>query len=182
MSTPRMTEKELAEHQRRVRISRTKTGWVPKATHVGVKEHTANGGRGRGAVSDRRPASTGQDTGTTVKSSARTLHATNPYAPYANEWEFNYAKVLDLELRVGAITSWTYETITFRLAYRQYHRSDFVIGHTNGTAEIRQVKGWHKNLRAGIKGLKWAAQKWPMFRWTIYRWTGSGWDGNDVEV
>ena len=30
MNTPRMTEKELAEHQRRVRISRTKTGWVPE--------------------------------------------------------------------------------------------------------------------------------------------------------
>lgn len=29
MNTPRMTEKELAEHQRRVRISRSKTGWVP---------------------------------------------------------------------------------------------------------------------------------------------------------
>ena len=30
MNTPRMTEKELAEHMRRVRISRTKTGWKPK--------------------------------------------------------------------------------------------------------------------------------------------------------
>lgn len=29
--TPRMTEKELVEHERRVRISRTKTGWLPKA-------------------------------------------------------------------------------------------------------------------------------------------------------
>lgn len=30
MTTPRMTEKELAEFQCRARISRTKTGWVPE--------------------------------------------------------------------------------------------------------------------------------------------------------
>ena len=178
MSTPRMTEKELAEHQRRVRISRSKTGWKPEA-----KQKVRSGGVSRPlrrAVDCQSTRIAGRNQA--VEKRAGANPASSPYFPYANKWEFNYAKVLDLELRVGAIASWTYETITFRLAYRQYHRSDFVIGHTNGTAEIRQVKGWHKNLRAGIKGLKWAAQKWPMFRWTIYRWTGTGWDGHDVEV
>jgi hypothetical protein len=143
-----MTEQEWAEHQRRVRISRTKAGWLPKAKEKdgGSRSHTS------------------------------------PFAPYANKWEFNHAKVLELELRAGAIKSWTYETITFRLAYRQYHRSDFVIGHNDRTVEIRQIKGWHPNLRAGIKGLKWAAQKYPMFTWTIKWWTGTGWDGKYVEV
>ena len=43
MNTPRMTEKELAEHERRVRISRTKTGWVPAA-----KQRVRSGGRAPG--------------------------------------------------------------------------------------------------------------------------------------
>ncbi len=37
MNTPRMTEKELAEHERRVRISRTKTGWKPAAIQTRVR-------------------------------------------------------------------------------------------------------------------------------------------------
>lgn len=146
------------------------------------------------AASNRvRGGATGKpvrDGGTHVKSTGRTggipVAATNPapspFSPYANKWEFNHAKVLELELRAGAIKSWTYETITFRLAYRQYHRSDFVIGHNDRTVEIRQIKGWHPNLRASIKGLKWAAQKYPMFTWTIKWWTGTGWDGKYVEV
>ena len=79
MNTPRMTEKELAEHMRRVRISRSKTGWKPeRVSRVGVKEHTASGGRGRGAMSERQQPNRAD--GTMVKSSARTLHATN--SPY----------------------------------------------------------------------------------------------------
>lgn len=106
----------------------------------------------------------------------------SPYAPYANKWEFNFAKVLDLQLRAKEIRSWEYAGITFTLAKRQYHRIDFIIGHNDFSVEIAQVKGYHKNMRAGIKGLKWAAQKWPMFTWTIKRWTGTGWDGSYVEV
>ena len=43
MNTPRMTEKELAEHQRRVRISRSKTGWV----HEMDKKVRSTGAAGR---------------------------------------------------------------------------------------------------------------------------------------
>lgn len=104
------------------------------------------------------------------------------YAPYVNKWELNYSKVLDLELKVGGITSWKYAGITFTLAKKQYHKIDFIIGHNTGCVEIAQVKGYHPNMRAAIKGLKWAAQLYPMFRWTLKWWTGSGWDGKDVEV
>ena len=51
MNTPRMTEKELAEHERRVRISRTKTGWLPKANgrvRGGAEGRTSNRNRGLG--------------------------------------------------------------------------------------------------------------------------------------
>ncbi len=106
----------------------------------------------------------------------------SPYFPYANKWELNYANVLAMELKVGAITSWKYAGITFTLAKKQYHRIDFIIGHNDRSIEIAQVKGYHPNLRAAIKGLKWAAQLFPMFTWTIKSWTGSGWDGKYVEI
>ena len=106
----------------------------------------------------------------------------NQFAPYTNKWELNYSKVLEMEQKVGAICSWKYAGLTFTTAYRQYHRADFIIGHRDGSVEIAQVKGYHKNLRAGIKGLKWAAQLYPMFTWTIKWWTGTGWDGKYVEV
>ncbi len=108
--------------------------------------------------------------------------APSPFAPYANKWELNYSKVLEMEQRVGAIKSWKYSGLTFTTAYRQYHRIDFIIGHNDRSIELAQVKGYHKNMRAGIKGLKWAAQMYPMFTWTIKWWTGTGWDGKYVEV
>jgi hypothetical protein len=107
--------------------------------------------------------------------------APSPFAPYANKWEINYSVVLDLERRAGAIRSWKYAGVTFTLSKGQYHRIDFIIGHNDRSVEIAQVKGYHKNIRAAIKGLKWAAQLYPMFTWTIKRWTGTGWDSNYVD-
>ncbi len=46
-----------------------------RVSRGGVKEHTANVGRGRGAVTERQQPN--RTDGTTVKSSARTFHATN---------------------------------------------------------------------------------------------------------
>lgn len=126
-----------------------------------------------------------RDNGTSVKSSSRTGSspvAASKFAPYANKWEYNFANYLDLQQKAKEIRSWKYAGLTFTTAYRQYHRIDFIIGHNDYSVEIAQVKGYHKNLRAGIKGLKWAAQLYPMFTWTIKRWTGTGWDSNYVEV
>ena len=107
----------------------------------------------------------------------------NQFAPYANKWELNFSKVLEMEQKVGAIKHWKYAGITFMLAKRQYHRIDFIIGHNDRSIEIAQIKGkWHKNIRAGVKGLKWAAQLYPMFTWTMKWWTGTGWDGKYVDI
>lgn len=104
-------------------------------------------------------------------------------APYKSKWEAIYANKLELEKKAGLIKGYAYEMHTFKLAHRQYHRSDFLVWHLDGSVELAQVKGkWHKNIRAGIKGLKWAAQLNPWFTWTIKRWTGTGWDSNYVEV
>ena len=62
-----------------------------------------------------------------------------------------------------------------------YHRSDFLIWHLNGTIELAQTKGWHKNLSASLKGLRWAAQKNPWFTFTIRRHQ-NGWQTELVEA
>jgi hypothetical protein len=105
-----------------------------------------------------------------------------PSPPYRSKWEAAYASKLELEKRAGIIKAYAYENLTFKLAHRQYHRNDFLIWHLDGSIEIAQVKGYHKNIRAGVKGLKWAASLNPWFTWTLKRWTGTGWDSSYVEV
>jgi hypothetical protein len=106
----------------------------------------------------------------------------SPYKPYANKWEFNYAKICELEHRTKQIQGWKYGGITFTLSKGQYHLIDFLIWHLDGSIELAQIKGYHPNLRAGIKGLKWAAQLHPWFVWTIKWWTGRAWDGEYVKI
>ena len=108
--------------------------------------------------------------------------SSSPFAPYANKWEMNYANYLDLQQQAGEILSWRYGRVTFRLAKEQYHRIDFIVQRKDVRIQMDQIKGWHPNLRAAIKGLKWAAQLWPMFYWTITTWNGSGWETMEVEV
>jgi len=116
------------------------------------------------------------------KVSGSTIRPRQASSPYKSKWELQYSTVLDTELKVGAIKGWCYGGISFTLAKGQYHRIDFLIWHTNGQIELAQVKGYHKNMRAGIKGLKWAAQLHPWFVWTIKRWTGTAWDGDYVAI
>jgi hypothetical protein len=104
----------------------------------------------------------------------------NPVAagasPYRSKWEAAMASRLDLEKRAGVIKDYQYEGLTLKLAKGQYHRPDFLVWHLDGSIELKQVKGWHKNLRAGIKGLKWAMQLNPWFKWTLAsRVKGGGW-------
>ena len=163
MSTPRMTEQEWAEHQRRVRISRSST-------------------RVRSSTDARR---TTRESGSSCEAAiqqTRSRRGESASSPYRSKWEAAYASKLELEKQAKVIKDYIYEMHTFKLAHRQYHRCDFLIWHLDGSIEIAQVKGYHKNLRAGIKGLKWAAQLNPWFTWTLKTWTGTGWDSHYVEV
>ena len=101
---------------------------------------------------------------------------------YRSKWEAAYAAKLDLEKHAGLIKAYKYEGISLQLSKGQYHRPDFLIWHIDGSIEIAQIKGWHKNMRAGVKGLKWAASLHPWFTWTLKRWTGKGWDSHYVEI
>ena len=101
------------------------------------------------------------------------------YAPYKNKLEHSFATVLVLERRAGLIKNWAYESLTLKLAVGKYHRPDFVIWHNEGSIEIAQTKVYHRNMRASITGLKWAAQLNPWFRFTVKRYK-NGWTSEEI--
>lgn len=158
---PRLSEEELSAVTRRM---------------------VGKGGVGGGALSATRPA--GRTAGNSREPVANPAPSpTNKnavYAPYKNKLEYTYAQVCEQEKRAGLIKDWTYESMTLKLSVAlpgergDYHRTDFLKWHNDGSIEIAQTKGWHKNLRASLKGLRWAAQKNPWFRFTIYRYR-NGW-------
>lgn len=154
MTYPNWTEQDLQEAKERMR------GGVD-----GTRKARTNGAR--------MPGKSGPKAGSNPAPSSPS---------FKSKWEASFANHLELQLKAKVIRSYRYEGLTLRLAKGKYHRTDFVIGHLDGTVELAQVKGWHKNLRAGIAGLKWAAQLYPMFTWTMKRWTGTGWDSNYVDI
>ena len=101
---------------------------------------------------------------------------------YRNTWEEKFATLLELEKRTGAIQGYAYETLTFTLSKGKRHRIDFLIWHLDGSIEIAQVKGYHKNLRASMTALKWAAQRNPWFIWTIKSFRGAFLESDRVEI
>lgn len=107
------------------------------------------------------------------------------FYPYKNKLEYTYAQVCEAEKLAGIIKGWAYETITLKLSNAtkgkrgDYHRPDFLKWHNDGSIEIAQTKGWHKNMCASLKGLRWAAQRNPWFRFTIKRYR-NGWTSEEV--
>ena len=107
------------------------------------------------------------------------------YAPYKNKLEYSYAQVCEHEKQAGLIKDWAYESMTLKLSVAMpgkrgdYHRTDFLKWHKGGSIEIAQTKGWHKNIQASLKGLRWAAQKNPWFRFTIKRYK-NGWTSEEI--
>lgn len=161
-----------------------------KDSRGGVKEHTAVGGRGRGAVSERQPVDRSDrstQVGTTVKSSTRTFHATNPYR---SKWEAAYAAKLELEKQAGVIKAYWYEPFSLWLPGKVRYKPDFLVeyhpanpwgGQISPNIEVIEVKGWSKNRRDGMTRLKIAAALFPCFVWRmVYKTKGGGWDGEYV--
>lgn len=126
--------------------------------------------------------------GTHAETTTRGLqNGPSPYAPYKNKLEYTFAQTLVVEKHAGLIKDWTYESMTLKLSNAapgkrgDYHRSDFLIWHNDGSIELAQTKGWHKNISASLKGLRWAAQKNPWFKFTIRRHQ-NGWHSEAVEA
>jgi len=101
---------------------------------------------------------------------------------YKSKWDEAYGYVMVMEKRCGLIKDFGYETMTLKLAKGKYHRPDYTVWHNDGTIELRQIKGYHKNIRASLTALKWAAQKHPWYLFTLWRKQGSGWESHQVEI
>ena len=149
-----------------------------KLSRDGVKEHTGAGAGGGGAVAERRAS------GTAVKSSARTSHATSGYK---SKLEARYAAHLEILVKTGEIRRWEYEPMSLKLAEGKRYRPDFLVVLPLGAeakAELHEVKGkWTKNRRDGMTHLKWAAQRYgDVFTFRLIEWTGSGFSGSYVVV
>ena len=173
--TPGWSEQDLQEAQARL-LRRS----------GGVTERGCVDGTRRSSVAVREPVKCAQDARnmerSPVPNPAPSPSTKNTkYAPYKNKLEHSFATVLVLERHAGLIKSWAYESLTLKLAAGKYHRPDFVIWHNDGSIEIAQTKGYHKNMRASLTGLRWAAQKNPWFKFTIKRYK-NGWESEEVSA
>ena len=162
MSTPRMTEQEWAEHQRRVRISKSKTG---VGSALSKETGTAYSPQGT-----RRPEITGRAAS----------------SPYKSKLEAQYAQHLDLLVKAGEVKAWWSEPTSFKLSAGKRFRPDFLIQYPDGMErrlEYVEIKSrFNKNIRDGLTHLKWCAQLYPCFTWRIVYWKGGGWDAAYVVV
>lgn len=127
----------------------------------------------------RRNRSHAEATTRTLQNGPSPINKNAKYAPYKNKLEHSYAQVLAMEKQAGKIKDWGYETQSLKLAAGKYHRPDFTVWHLDGTVEMAQTKGYHRNMRASMTGLIWAAQRHPWFRFTIHRYK-NGWQSEEV--
>lgn len=138
-----------------------------KTTHDGVKEHTANSGRGRGAASERRPA------GTTVKSSARTFHATTPYR---SKLEAAWANHLNILTMAREIDGWHYEPQNFRLpGQKNFYKIDFLTWKGQAVTYY-EVKGRNLSDDRSLVKLKTAAGLHPWARFVQVKRDCGAWN------
>ncbi len=164
MARPNPTEDEL----------KTMIGRGASKEHGVVKDHDAKAG-------SSGKAERGTTSAMPVSNPAPSPTNKNAkYAPYKNKLEHSYAQKLALDKQAGTIKDWGYETQSLKLAAGKYHRPDFTVWHLDGTVEQAQTKGYHKNLRASMTGLIWAAQRHPWFRFTVHRYK-NGWISEEVQ-
>ncbi|MFP4284158.1 MAG: DUF1064 domain-containing protein [Desulfovermiculus sp.] len=90
-----------------------------------------------------------------------------------NKTESLYARRLDEQMLAGDVLSWSYETLTFRLANRCSYTPDFLVI-TPGEIQIHEVKGGYVREDGLIKW-KIAAAAHPEFRFFMCKFDGGNW-------
>lgn len=80
-----------------------------------------------------------------------------------NNWEREYARMLENQKIGGAIADWRYEPFRLILAPRTSYTPDFLVIHLNGSVEIIEVKGQRRD--DALVKYKVAA---AMFPWWIF--------------
>ena len=123
-----------------------------QASSGGVKEHTANSGRGRGAATERQQPN--RTDGTMVKSSARTFQATNGYR---SKIEMSWANYLQGLWMLKAITYYYYEPLNLRLpGKKNFYKPDFLVVSETGLT-FYEVKGRNESDERSLVKMKTAA-------------------------
>lgn len=114
-----------------------------------------------------------------VVPSPKTTPATAP-SPFDSKLEAAYALILEYEKRTGEIKDWWHHPGSFTLADGKRYRPDFMVQRADGSLEMIEVKGWHKNRRDSLTHVAWFAQRFKCFTVRIV-WKQDGrWDGKYI--
>jgi len=94
-----------------------------------------------------------------------------------NKTEAAYAAELEIQLKVGMIVDWAFESHKLRLADKTYYTPDFMVITKDREMEFHEVKGfWRDDARVKIKV---AAESYPMYRFKAVQMKrkkdGGGW-------
>lgn len=76
--------------------------------------------------------------------------ARDTYAPYANKWEHEYARYLDVLGVVGEVTGWQYEPDTLVALGGTKYTPDFRVTYPDGATVYVEVKG-HLRSRDAVR-------------------------------
>jgi len=74
---------------------------------------------------------------------------------FRSRWEANYARYLNLLLKMKAIRAWAYESKTFEFPVRRgtrFYTPDFCVEHLDGSVEYHEIKGYmHQKGATALK-------------------------------
>lgn len=153
MNTPRMTEQELQEVHRRMRISKSKAGVaMPRMPRTSM-----------------------------YKSKLEAAYAAHldllVKAGEVKRWEYEPWRLWLSRGTVNPVTGKLEGHASYRPDFLVV-----LPGGLERRPELHEVKGkWIKNKRDSITHLKWAAQKYgDVFTFRLIEWNGHGWDGKYV--
>jgi hypothetical protein len=93
---------------------------------------------------------------------------------YDSNWERDYAAHLNLRKAAGEIAWWEHHLLTINLDAKTKYKPDFIVGMTDGSIEVHEVKGFER--RDAVPRFRWAAQRCPWMRFVMVRKVSKGWE------
>ncbi len=83
-----------------------------------------------------------------------------------NQWETDYAAILESKRATGEVVLYRYEAVKLRLADKTFYTCDFMVMLPDGVIEFHEVKGhWEEDARLKIKL---AAEQFPEFTFRAF--------------
>lgn len=97
--------------------------------------------------------------------------------PFKNNWERDFAQLLDQHKQEGRIKDWWYESLRFEIGKGAWYKPDFPILMSDNEMIICEVKG--RKREAGIAKIKAAALRHP-FRFFLVSKQKGAWVYDEV--